>query len=235
MDTSQAQPRAAISWSAGKDACLALLQARAQGWLVQQFFTLCEPDGLSKSHALQPALIQAQVQALGGTWQPVLVAPGAYGPAFAATLDGLKASGISAVIFGDIDLQAHRDWLAPACARAGLQALFPLWGQQRAALAQQVIASGMQARLVCVDTRWLDATFCGAAYDQALLDRLPAGVCPVGEGGEFHTVVLGGPGFAAALQVLDLPQRRVASTPPLSPTTLVFQPMVLRPALPAGA
>ncbi len=232
---SQTQPRAAISWSAGKDACLALLQARAQGWHVQHFFTMCEPDGLSKSHALPPDLINAQVQALGGTWQPVLVAPGGYGAAFAATLDGLKASGIGAVVFGDIDLQAHRDWLAPACARAGLQALFPLWGLQRAALAQLVISSGMLARLVCVDTRWLDASFCGAAYDQALLDRLPAGVCPVGEGGEFHTVVLGGPGFAAPLQVLDLPQRRVASTPPLSPTTLVFQPLALRPALPASA
>ncbi len=234
MQTAPHPQRAAISWSAGKDSCLALQHARAQGWHVQHFFTMCEPDGLSKSHALPPDLIDAQVRALGGSWQPVLVAPGGYGAAFATTLDGLRASGISAVVFGDIDLQAHRDWLVPACARAGLQALFPLWGLQRAALAQLVIASGMHARLVCVDTRWLDATFCGAAYDQALLDRLPAGVCPVGEGGEFHTVVLGGPGFAAPLQVLDLPQRRVASTPPLSPTTLVFQPMVLQPALPAA-
>ena len=88
--------------------------------------------------------------------------------------------------------------------------------------------------LVCVDTRWLDASFCGAAYDAALLARLPAGVCPVGEDGEFHTVVLDGPGFAAPLAVQDLPQRRVATQPPWAPTVLVFQPLAW-PAAASGA
>jgi uncharacterized protein (TIGR00290 family) len=219
--------RAAISWSAGKDSCLALLRARAQGWQVDDFFTMCEPDGLSKSHALPPELIDAQVAALGGRWQAVAVPPGGYAAAFDATLAALAAQDVQAVVFGDIDLLAHRDWLTPACARAGLQALFPLWGEPRAALAQEVIARGIRARLVCIDERWLDASFCGAAYDTALLQRLPAGVCPAGEGGEFHTMVLDGPGFAAPLQVTDGPQRRVASVPPLSPTTLVFQPLAL--------
>lgn len=226
--------RAAISWSAGKDACLALLRVRAAGLRVDRFVTMCEPDGLSKSHALPPELIAAQVAALGGDWQPVRVPAGGYAATFDAILAGLKAEGFDAMVFGDIDLQAHRDWLAPACQRAGLQALFPLWGEPRAALAQAVIASGIRARLVCVDTRWLDASFCGAAYDAALLARLPAGVCPVGEDGEFHTVVLDGPGFAAPLVVQGLPQRRVATQPPWAPTVLVFQPLAW-PAAASGA
>jgi diphthine-ammonia ligase len=223
--------RAAISWSAGKDACLGLLRVRAEGLQVDRFVKMCEPDGLSKSHALPPELIAAQVAALGGEWQPVRVPSGAYAATFEATLAGLKTEGFDAMVFGDIDLQAHRDWLEPACERAGLQALFPLWGEPRAALAQAVIASRIRARLVCVDTRWLDASFCGAAYDAALLARLPAGVCPVGEAGEFHTVVLDGPGFAAPLVVQDLPPHRVATQPPWAPTVWVFQPL----AWPAGA
>jgi diphthine-ammonia ligase len=127
------------------------------------------------------------------------------------------------MIFGDIDLQAHRDWLAPACERAGLVALFPLWGASRHALARELVARGVQARVVCVDTRHLDASFCGAAYDEAFLARLPAGVCPCGEDGEFHTFVTGGPGFAAPLRVVAGPQRRVASQPPFAPTEFVFQ------------
>ena len=112
--------RAAISWSAGKDACLALLRARTAGLQVNRFVTMCEPDGLSKSHALPPELIAAQVVALGGDWQPVRVPAGAYAATFDATLAGLKAEGFDAMVFGDIDLQAHRDWLAqpasgPAC------------------------------------------------------------------------------------------------------------------------
>ncbi len=215
--------RAAISWSAGKDSMLALLRARAAGLQVDTFLTMCEADGTSKSHALPPALVAAQVAALGGSWRPVPVQPGTYAAAFDAALQSLQAQGHTHLVFGDIDLQAHRDWLEPACARAGMQAVFPLWGQARTAVAQSIIDSGIRARLVCVDTRWLDDSFVGAEYDAALLARLPSGVCPCGEGGEFHTFVWHGPGFAAPLQLAPGTPRRVDSAPPMSPTQFILQ------------
>lgn len=223
-----ARRRAAVSWSGGKDACLAALLARAQGWSVERYVTMCEPDGASKSHALPPAVLSAQVAALGGCWQPVFVAPGRYAEAFHDTLCRLHDQGFEAMVFGDIDLQAHRDWLEPACARAGLQAVFPLWGRPRAALAQEVIARGIRARLVCVDTGRLDGGFCGADYDAALLARLPAGVCPAGEDGEFHTLVVDALGFAAPLDLVCGAPRDVASAPPLRPTVLRLLPVALR-------
>ena len=203
---------------------LALLLAREAGLDASTFLTMCEADGHSKSHALPPDLVSAQVAALGGLWRPVTVPPlpGAYAMAFQAALQALQDSGHTHLVFGDIDLQAHRDWLEPQCADAGLQAVFPLWGRARRDVAKEIVARGIQAQLVCVDTRWLDASFAGAAYDAALLARLPAGICPCGEGGEFHTFGTGGPGFAAPLAVVPGPLRRVASTPPLSPTELIF-------------
>ena len=219
--------RCAISWSAGKDSWLALMRARERGLAVETFVTMCDADGASKSHALPPALVAAQVRALGGTPVAVRVPPGDYAARFDAQLRELAATGHTQMIFGDIDLQAHRDWLEPACERAGLAALFPLWGESRAALARELVTRGVRARVVCVDTRWLDASFCGATYDAAFLARLPAGVCPCGEEGEFHTVVTGGPGFAAPLRVVDGPQRRVASQPPFAPTEFVFQALSL--------
>jgi diphthine-ammonia ligase len=105
--------------------------------------------------------------------------------------------------------------------------VFPLWGEARAALAQEILARGIRARVVCVDTRWLDASYCGADYDAALLARLPAGVCPCGEDGEFHTFVFDAPGFAQPLAIVNGPQRRVLSVPPLVPTELVFQTLTL--------
>ena len=224
-------PRCAISWSAGKDSWLALLRAREQGLAVTTFVTMCDADGTSKSHALPPELVEAQVRALGGEPVSVRVPTGGYAARFDACLRDLAASGHTHMVFGDIDLQAHRDWLAPACERAGLVALFPLWGESRRALAGELVARGVQARIVCVDTRHLDASFCGAAYDAAFLARLPAHVCPCGEDGEFHTFVTGGPGLAAPLQTVDGPQRRVASQPPFTPTEFVFQTLSL--AVPA--
>ena len=220
-------PRCAISWSAGKDSWLALMRAREQGLDVSTFVTMCDPDGTSKSHALPAGLVEAQVRALGGTSISVRVPPGEYAARFDACLRDLAASGHTHMIFGDIDLQAHRDWLAPACERAGLEALFPLWGQPRDELARELVARGVRARVVCVDTRWLDASFCGADYDAGFLARLPAGVCPCGEDGEFHTVVTGGPGFVAPLRVRDDGQRTVASQPPFTPTEFVFQRLAL--------
>lgn len=217
----------AISWSAGKDSWLALTRAREQGLRVDTFVTMCDEDGTSKSHALSPALVEAQVRALGGTPVSVRVAPGEYAARFDAALRALAGSGHTHMVFGDIDLQAHRDWLAPACERAGLVALFPLWGESRAALARELVTRGVRARVVCVDTRWLDASFCGMPYDAAFLARLPPGVCPVGEDGEFHTFVTGGPGFSRDLPVVDGAQRRVASQPPFAPTTFVFQSLSL--------
>ena len=214
---------AAISWSAGKDSCLALLRARDAGLEVRSFLTMLDPGGLSKSHALPCDLIAAQVHALGGQWWPAEAGPGEYAEVFAAQLRTLRNAGHRHLVFGDIDLQAHRDWLEPACAAAGLQAVFPLWGLARSAVAAEVIARGIRAQLVCVDTRWLDDSFCGAEYDAALLARLPVGVCPAGEGGEFHSFVWDAPGFAAPLPVRPGPLRRVAAAPPLSPTTLVLQ------------
>ena len=219
--------KAAISWSAGKDSCLALLRAREQGVPVSTFVTMCEPDGTSKSHALPGYLVAEQVAAFGAQWLPVRVAPGGYAKAFDATLQELRDSGHTHMVFGDIDLQAHRDWLEPACARAGLQPLFPLWGEKRAALAAELVRRGNRARIVCVDAARLDASFCGADYDAALLARLPPGVCPCGEDGEFHTFVFDAPGMAAPLRIVNAAQRVVASSPPLSPTTLVFQDLRL--------
>ena len=225
-------PRCAISWSAGKDSWLALTRVREQGLCVTTFVTMCDEDGSSKSHALPAALVDAQVRALAGVPVSVRVPPGEYAARFDACLRELAATGHTHMIFGDIDLQAHRDWLAPACERAGLAALFPLWGESRAALARELVTRGVQARVVCVDTRWLDASFCGASYDAAFLARLPAGTCPCGEDGEFHTFVTGGPGFDAALDVVDAGQRRVASQPPFAPTEFVFQALLPATATP---
>ena len=168
--------RQAISWSAGKDSWLALMREREAGRPVETFVTMCDADGTSKSHALAPELVEAQVRALGGTPRLVRVPPGEYAARFDAALRELAASGHTHLVFGDIDLQAHRDWLEPACARAGLVARFPLWGEARHALARELVGRGVQARVVCVDTAFLDASFCGAAYDAAFLDRIPDSV-----------------------------------------------------------
>jgi diphthine-ammonia ligase len=221
--SSPSSQRAVVSWSGGKDSCLALLLARERGLRVELLLTMADPDGLSKSHALPEALIAAQAEAMGVRAVVVQARLQEYGAAFTSALTALRDQGLTHVVFGDIDLQAHRDWLEPVCRGAGLEAVFPLWGMRRVDVAQAILARGIRARVVCIDTRWLDAEVCGAEYDEGLLARLPAGVCPCGEDGEFHTFVWDAPGFDHPLRIDMGPKWHVASSPPLSPTELVFQ------------
>ncbi|MEO7853033.1 MAG: hypothetical protein ABIR94_12380, partial [Rubrivivax sp.] len=116
-------PRAALSWSAGKDGCLAWLRAREQGIDISTFVTMCDGEGPSLSHALPREWLARQVAACGVAWRAVDVqrgSPGGYAAAFDRTLAELHRDGHTHMVFGDIDLAAHRDWIAPRCEAAGL-------------------------------------------------------------------------------------------------------------------
>jgi diphthamide synthase (EF-2-diphthine--ammonia ligase) len=52
---------------------------------------------------------------------------------------------------------------------------------------------------VCIDTEVLPSELAGLLYDSGFLNRLPAGIDPCGERGEFHTFVARAPGFRAAV------------------------------------
>ena len=79
--------------------------------------------------------------------------------------------------------------------------LFPLWQRPTGALAREMIASGVDARIVAVDLKKLPSHFAGRRFDQTLLDDLPAGIDPCGENGEFHTFVAAGPMLTRAVAV----------------------------------
>jgi hypothetical protein len=60
-------------------------------------------------------------------------------------------------------------------AAAGKHGLFPLWGQDTAALARTFIDAGFEATLVCVDPQALDPSFCGRRYDERRVPHLRLG------------------------------------------------------------
>ena len=81
-----------------------------------------------------------------------------------------------------------------ALAGTGLTPLFPLFAtrHRHAALAREMIAAGLRARITCLNPRDSIAAFAGREFDRTLLDDLPATVDPCGERGEFHTCAYAG-------------------------------------------
>lgn len=110
-------------------------------------------------------------------------------------------AGFTHGVFGDIDLQAHRDWEEKVCAAASVTPVLPLWHNARADVAKAVLNLGFRAKTVCVNGRFLDESFCGREYDQAFVASLPPGVDLCGENGEFHSFVYDGPIFRRPMTV----------------------------------
>jgi uncharacterized protein (TIGR00290 family) len=116
-------------------------------------------------------------------------------------------------VFGDIDLEPHRDWEEKVCARAGLRAHLPLWLQPRRALVDEFLAAGFKAWVVCVDGRFLDERFVGCEFDAAFLASLPPDVDACGENGEFHTFVYDGPNFRHPVPWVSRARQSTVSPP----------------------
>ncbi|MGA0609536.1 diphthine--ammonia ligase [Caldimonas sp. KR1-144] len=194
-------PRAFFSWSGGKDSMLALHRALDAGVRVEALLAMFDESGeRSRSHAISPALMQAQAQALGLPLVMRRAGWADYEAVFTEQLRAFAAQGITHGVFGDIDLQPHRDWEEKVCAAAGMTALLPLWHGDRRTLVDELLALGYRARVVCVDARFLDAHFCGREFDAAFIADLPAAVDACGENGEFHTFVFDGPRLARAVE-----------------------------------
>lgn len=189
--------RGLMSWSGGKDSMLALHHAAASGVRVEALLTMLDETGQrSRSHALPPHLLQAQADALGLRLVTGRAGWADYEAVFTQRLRALAADGCTHAVFGDIDLQPHRDWEERVCAGAGLQPVLPLWQRPRRGLVDELFALGFRARVVCIDATKLAPSFCGRWFDPGFVADLPPGVDACGEGGEFHTIVVDGPGFA---------------------------------------
>jgi len=199
-----------LAWSGGKDSTLALAALRADSrYRVAALLTTVtrEYDRIS-IHGVRRTVLEAQTAALGLPLIEATIPAGAsnaaYEAAFALALSTAQERwpGLSHIAFGDLflaDVRAYREVLLGSLGWIGV---FPLWGEDTAALAEHFIRTGYRAILTCVDTTQLGPEFAGREFDASFLEDLPGTVDPCGERGEFHTCVYAGPHFARSLPLV---------------------------------
>lgn len=193
-----------MSWSSGKDSAHALAEARDVE-IVGLITTVTANYDRVAMHAVRRELLARQAAALGLPLFTVEIpAPcpnEVYEQAFGEALRRARGDGIDHVVFGDLFLADVRAYREAQLAALGMTPVFPLWERATPALAREMIASGISARLTCIDPRKLDPSFAGRTFDAQLLADLPADVDPCGERGEFHTFVTHSPRFSAPIDV----------------------------------
>jgi uncharacterized protein (TIGR00290 family) len=225
----QTPVNALVSWSGGKDSCLALWRARQSGMIVRHLITALDESGeKARSHGVPPRLLQAQADALGADMRFYITSWSDYEEKFIATLNIARTDGITHAVFGDIDLLPHREWEEKVCAQAGITPCLPLWGEARRKLVDEFLSLGFKAMVVCVNGDYLGEEFCGREFDERFLADLPANVDACGENGEFHTFVYDGPSFAQAVAFQREEKQRYDAPAKFGGATYWFQTLAAR-------
>lgn len=195
-------PRAAMSWSGGKDSYLALHRSQHSFHVVALITMFGEDGERSRSHGLRPVVLEQQAARLG---LPLFAGRGSwagYEAAYRETLARARALGITHVVFGDIMYDSNREFPERVCAAEQLTAVEPLWGEPTDSLYREFVSTGADARIVTVRDGVLGPQWLGRRLTDDLLPLFTAaGVDPCGEHGEYHTVVIDAPLFSSPLDV----------------------------------
>jgi uncharacterized protein (TIGR00290 family) len=193
----------AASWSGGKDSCLACYKAILGGYDVSHLFnSVTEGEQRSRSHGLRADILAAQAEAIGIPLIQVSTSRGSYEAVFKEAVGKLKKDGIQGMVFGDINLQEHKDWVERVCGEIGITALEPLWEIPPDEIIHEFIDLGFETVIVSCKADALNKKYLGRCMDKDLVKEFKdIGVCPCGENGEFHTFVVNGPIFKKKLEI----------------------------------
>lgn len=201
------KPKALIAWSTGKDSAWALYRARIadEYEIIGALTTITENFNRVSMHGVRLEILQAQLTAARLPFTPVMIpfpCPNdVYEARMGEAIGAARARGVTKIIFGDLFLEDIRFYREEKLRGTGIEAVFPLWKIPTNQLAREMIAAGLQARVVTLDPTKVPREFAGAAFNEELLAMLPSGVDPCAENGEFHTCVVGGPMFDKNIEV----------------------------------
>ena len=201
----------AIAWTGGKDSALAL--HRCAGRDVSELVTFVPRDAHFLAHDLE--LMRWQADAVGMPHRCELV-ESPYEAGYERALQRLLERGVHTVVTGDIaEVDGQPNFLSARATRVGLRVELPLWGVDRITHLRSILELGFEVVLTLVKEPWLDASWAGRRLDAAALEELllveaATGLDPAGENGEYHSMVLAGPGWR---QRLALESRLVSASP----------------------
>lgn len=201
-----------VSWSGGKESCLAYYKAMLDGFEVSHLLNFVSMEQRCVSHGLDSKLMVAQSQAIGIPLIQKQITWDTYEERFKAAMTELKQMGVEGAVFGDIDIQEHKDWVNRVCSEVDITPMEPLWGLDPKQILTDFIDEGFEAIVVNVKADLFGEEWLGRKVDRSFLQDLQKlrgehdlHLC--GESGEYHTLVTDGPIFKGRIRILD--SRRV--------------------------
>jgi uncharacterized protein (TIGR00290 family) len=135
--------KAFVSWSGGKDCNFAMHLAIKNLYKVRFLLNMVRPDGLRCAwHGIKTDILIAQADAIDIPIIQESTTLDDYEDDFKSACSKLKKEGVDYGIFGDIDLQEHRDWVERVCGGTGITPVFPLWMRSQRDIMDDFIKRG---------------------------------------------------------------------------------------------
>lgn len=123
-------------------------------------------------------------------------------------VNSLKNLNVDALVAGDINVPQHITWLKNICSQAGIKLLEPLFGKETSILFREMFSQPrFKATIIGVNTKhlsdeWLEFTISSETAEDFL--SRTRHIDPLGENGEFHTIVVESPLYSSAFKVKPL-------------------------------
>jgi diphthine-ammonia ligase len=193
------------SWSGGKDSCLAAYLALGQGYKISHLVNFISQEfGRVSFHGTEARLIQLQSQAIGIPLLQKQTTREGYEQEFKEAVCSLLTQGIKGMVFGDIYLDEHREWVERVCGELGIEAIEPLWEQDTEKIFTDFVDAGFEAVIVSASDELIDEGWVGQRLDRKFLSYLKTrDVDLCGEKGEYHTLVVNGPLFKRSIEIIE--------------------------------
>jgi uncharacterized protein (TIGR00290 family) len=175
--------------SGGKDSVYAMLRA----WPVDLALVLVYEFPRPSPHLVN---LGKTVETLLMTGVPVVVVRLTRGREREGTVAALRMVGATEVVAGDVYVEEHLRYLESVAAEAGASLLEPLWGEDPEELLHREVEDGVETLVVGCTTQL--APWLGRVLDKRSVHDFSkycrgVGMDPLGEHGEYHTLVLSSP------------------------------------------
>jgi len=198
--------RVAALFSGGKDSVFAVYITKQYGWEVSSLVSLLpeKPDSWM-FHSINIHLTDLLAKAIG---IPLVKRPTAAEKEsevedLTQVLQGLEIDG---VVSGAIASEYQRTRIEKICDELGIKSFTPLWHKPQELLLRDQVKAGFHIVVVGVFAEGFNKTWLGRIIDEQTIDELvllqkKQGINIAGEGGEYETLVLSGPGFSKRLVI----------------------------------
>jgi uncharacterized protein (TIGR00290 family) len=108
------------------------------------------------------------------------------------------------MIFGDIYLEEHKEWVERVCGELGIEAIESLWNEDPEKVLDDFIKTGFEAIVVSAKQKFIEKEWIGHKEGQEFIHYLKnkkIDLC--GENGDYHAFVISGPIFKRLIKIRE--------------------------------